>query len=341
MFAISLHVQEVTRQFPVKAIKKRMQEVLKSTCSEIDGIIDYLLESSGKMLRPRLVYQSAVLYPHDIKKVIDISAAVELIHLASLLHDDVIDNARIRRNRISVNYCWGNQASVLTGDYLFAAAFKLVNIHKLDDVMHNVTSTIQTMCTGEIKQLSMISNLDINEEEYYDKSYRKTACLFASSCRVGALTAKAPERDIEILEKFGANLGYAYQLIDDVLDFVADESELGKPVGSDLSQGNITLPIILALRDSDKGSKLRGLLENGRSRPEMLPYIVDLLIESGAISECVKKSRLFLQEAMEQLIQLPASPARESLQETALYLMDTYYQRLGKLDSGRAVGDHV
>lgn len=293
------------------------------------------------MLRPQLVYQSAIMYPHDIKKVIDIAVAVELIHLASLLHDDVIDDAKIRRNQESVNCSWGNQASVLTGDYLFAAAFKLISVHNLDDVMHSVTSTIQTMCTGEIKQLSMISNLGINEADYYDKSYRKTACLFASSCRVGALAAQAPDKDLEILENFGANLGYAYQLIDDVLDFVADESELGKPVGSDLSQGNITLPVILALKNSEKGAQLRSFLENGRCGPEMLPYIVNLLIESGVIHECIKQSRLFLQEALRQLIQLPANSGRQALQETALYLMDTYYRRLAKLKSGRTVSGNA
>jgi heptaprenyl diphosphate synthase len=156
-----------------------MSEVLHSDYSGLNLIIDYLLQSSGKMLRPRLVYMSAQLYPHDPRKVIDISVAVELIHLASLLHDDVIDQADLRRGRESVNSRWGNQASVLTGDYLFAAAFNLINQHGLDEVMDSITSTIQIMCTGEIKQMALNSDLGISEEDYYDKTYRKTAAFYS------------------------------------------------------------------------------------------------------------------------------------------------------------------
>ncbi len=318
-------------------------EELQTNLSAIDVIIDYLLECSGKMLRPRLVYLSALLYPHESEKVIDISVAVELIHMASLLHDDVIDRADCRRGRESVNHRWGNQASVLTGDYLFAAAFNLINRYPLAQVMDSITSTIQTMCTGEMKQMSMNSNLGITEEDYYDKTYRKTACLFASSCRVGALVAEAPPEQVMILERFGLNLGYAYQVIDDVLDFTADAEKLGKPAGNDLTQGNITLPVILALKDQEKGIKLRNLLDNGRSSADKMPAVVNILWECGALEKSIIQSRKFLKKALNNLQQLPASPARQALKDTALYLMDSYNQRLmdgkqgeGRLQSGNA-----
>lgn len=319
--------------FPKTLIKNRMTEVLQTNYSAIDIIIDYLLQSSGKMLRPRLVYLSAQLYPHETKKVIDISVAVELIHLASLVHDDVIDRADCRRGRESVNHRWGNQASVLTGDYLFAAAFNLINQHGLDQVMDSITSTIQIMCTGEIKQMSMNSDLGISEEDYYDKTYRKTACLFASSCRVGALTADAPPEQVGILEEFGLNLGYAYQLIDDVLDFTSDQEKLGKPAGNDLTQGNITLPVILALKH-EKGMKLRNLLDNGKISLDKMPIVVNILWESGGLEKSISQSRWFLQQALENLNQLPASPARQALKDTAWYLMEGYYQRLVEREPG-------
>ncbi len=312
--------------FPEKTINKRMQEVLKTGYREIDEILAYLLQSSGKMLRPRLLYLSALINPHEEKKIIDIAVAVELIHMASLVHDDVIDKADSRRGKESVNYLWGNPASVLTGDYLFAAAFNLINRHSLEEVMDNITSTIQVMCTGEIKQLSLNGDLNITEEEYYEKTYRKTACLFASSCRVGALAAEAQPEQLCILEKYGLNLGYAYQLIDDVLDFTGDKLNLGKPVGNDLTQGNITLPVILALQEPGPGTRLRELLENGRCSIERLTEIVELLSDCGALQESIRRSQIFLHQALDIINELPVSPARQALKATGVFLMERYYR---------------
>ena len=302
-----------------------MTEVLHSNYSGLNLIIDYLLQKSGKMLRPRLVYMSAQLHPHDPKKVIDISIAVELIHLASLLHDDVIDQAQVRRGCESVNSRWGNQASVLTGDYLFAAAFNLINQHGLDQVMASITSTIQLMCTGEIQQMALNQDLDISEEEYYDKTYRKTACLFAAACRVGALSAGTPSLLVEVLDDFGLNLGYAYQLMDDVLDFTAQAEQLGKPAGNDLTQGNITLPVILALKDQEQGVKLRNLIETGKSSSDKLPLVVGMLYESGALEQCMLKSRQFLQRALELINLLPSTPGQQALKDLACKLMEHCY----------------
>jgi heptaprenyl diphosphate synthase len=314
--------------FPAATINHRMAEVLQTDLPEMDIIIDYLLQSRGKMLRPRLVYLSAMLCPHDLTKVIDMSVAVELIHMASLLHDDVIDQADCRRGRENVNCRWGSQASVLTGDYLFATAFNLINRHNLDEVMDTVTATIQIMCSGEIKQMSLNSDLSISEEDYFDKTYRKTACLFASSCRVGALVAEALPEQVKILEKFGLDLGYAYQVIDDVLDFTAEAVVLGKPVGNDLTQGNITLPVILALKDHDQGIKLRKLLDSGKISQDRMPAVINIIWESGALEKSVIQSLRYFQQALENLHHLPASPARQALKNTAQYLMESCYQRL-------------
>lgn len=164
--------------FSEELIINRIKEVLITGNNEIDKVFTYILESNGKMLRPRLIFLTASLYNHKPEVVKDIAVAVELIHLASLIHDDVIDKSLKRRGRDSVNAVWNNQVSVLAGDYLFATAFNLINRYGLPSVLENITETIQTMCAGEINQMALAYNLDINEDDYYLKTYQKLpACL--------------------------------------------------------------------------------------------------------------------------------------------------------------------
>jgi heptaprenyl diphosphate synthase len=305
-----------------------MREVLKTDNSEIEKIIDYLLISSGKMLRPRMVYLTASLHPHDADLLRDMAVAIELIHLASLVHDDVIDRSQMRRGRDSLNKLWGNQRSVLTGDYLFATAFNLINEHNCRKVMESVSTTIQIMCSGEIKQLAMLFDTEISEADYYEKSYRKTACLFASSCKVGALTANMSTKEVSILEQFGLCLGYAYQIIDDVLDFVSESSLLGKPAGNDLLQGNITLPVIFAMQDKEKGSWIKHVIQSKTLSSETIPLLVKILLETGAIYKSIEVSHLFLKCGLKALDKFPMSPAIQELREMSLFLMEDYYKKL-------------
>ncbi len=314
--------------FPAEIINQRMREVLACDNPEIEKIIAYLLESNGKMLRPRLVFLSASMYPHDSLLVTDIAVAIELVHLASLIHDDVIDQANLRRGRESVNSRWGNQASVLTGDYLFATAYGLINRHKQQEIIDNLSSTIQTMCAGEIKQMSLAYKLDVSQDDYLEKTYGKTACLFALCCRAGALASSMPEEGRAALEKFGLCLGYAYQIIDDLLDFLSDSSLLGKPCGSDLLEGNITLPIIYALQDPQHGSWLKSILASGKPDNAQMAEIVDVLVNSGAVEFCLNLSRQFLAQGVAALNILPASPALKAIIEMADFLMQDYYHTL-------------
>jgi len=316
--------------FPADSIRIRMQEVLLVDNHEIDNIIKYLTENSGKMIRPRMVYLAASMASHDPVMVRDAAVAVELIHLASLVHDDVIDHAMIRRGKESINKRWGNHISVLTGDYLFATAFNLINKHGMKDIMENVTTTIRIMCTGEIKQMSLACDLHITEEEYLEKTYGKTACLFASSCKVGALAASMPAELAYNLEQFGLCLGYAYQIIDDLLDFMSESEMLGKPVGTDLLAGNITLPVIHALRSTKYGIWLRTLLESGILTQAHIPQVVEALIDSQAIAASLQTARQFLARGLAYLDTLPTCPAVKELEFLAAYLLETYYQKLSQ-----------
>jgi len=311
--------------FPADMVNKRMQEVLSCNNYGIDEIITYLLENSGKMLRPRLVFLSASMYPHEPPLVIDMAVAIELVHLASLLHDDVIDQAKLRRGQESINSRWGNNASVLTGDYLFASAFNLVNLHNQKDILDNLSSTIKIMCAGEIKQMSLVHNLHISEDEYLEKSYGKTACLFAACCKIGALTCSMPAEETAALEEFGLCLGYAYQIIDDLLDFLSESKLLGKPCGSDLLEGNITLPVIYTLRDPRYGGWLQSILSADRFDTGTIPDITDALINSGAVAYSLALSRKFLARGIARLNVLPATAARKEIIDMGSFLLEEYY----------------
>lgn len=313
-------------------VRDRLQELLITGTPAVDQVMNYLLEGDGKMLRPRLVYAVSSLHSHNDLVVRDIAAALELIHMASLVHDDIIDQADTRRNRPSLNRQWGNQASVLTGDYLFATAFKLINQHQLCEVMSDVTSTIQMMCSGEIKQMSMLFNIDVTEADYYDRILSKTACLFACCCRSAAYAINLPPHEIALLNQYGLCLGFAYQIIDDVLDFVADGQALGKPAASDLTQGNITLPVILALQDPAHGDDLRKLLNNGGFKPEYMADVMEILVQTRALRESVATSKFFVQTALGCLDEIEPGAAREELRELSRYLLDGYYRNLINLD---------
>ncbi|MDD3023570.1 MAG: polyprenyl synthetase family protein [Syntrophomonadaceae bacterium] len=308
-----------------------MREVLRTGNSDIDAIMEYLLEGSGKLLRPRLVYLTSSFYPHDPEMKKDIAVAVELIHLASLIHDDIIDLAMTRRGKDSINKRWGNHCSVLAGDYLFATAFKLINRYGQAEVMNSITHTIQLMCIGEIKQLSMSFDLQCSEADYLDKTYHKTACLFASSCKVGALISSMPDHEAKQIEQFGLCLGYAYQIIDDLLDFVADSSMLGKPVGSDLLEGNVTLPVIYALQSLHYGPILKEILGKPLEQRK-LQKVKEILAASQALDYALASSRSFLKQALLNLENLPAGHAAKELKSLAVYLMEGYYKNLNNLN---------
>jgi heptaprenyl diphosphate synthase len=318
--------------FPVDLIRTRIKEVIKSDNQGIDSILDYLTDNNGKMIRPRLVFLTASISEHDLSMVRDAAVAVELIHMASLIHDDVIDHAKMRRGRESLNSIWGNHASVLTGDYLFATAFNLINKHEMQDIMENITSTIRIMCAGEIKQMSMAGDLDITEEQYLEKTYGKTACLFASSCKVGALAGSLPSASVYELEQFGLCLGYAYQIIDDLLDFLSDTTLLGKPVGNDLLEGNITLPVIYALRNKKYGAWLRSLLETRQLSAQQMARVIEVLIDSQAIEYSLDSSRQFIARGIAHLDSFPSSLATQELKRIAVYLLETYYRKLSHYD---------
>jgi heptaprenyl diphosphate synthase len=321
--------------FPQEMVQQRLADTLQAGNEEIDQVLSYLLQRPGKMLRPRLVYLCASFYPHDATLLCDTAVAIELIHLASLVHDDIIDGSQLRRGQDSLNTRWGEKISVLTGDYLFASAYDLLSQSGRPDILQKVSFTIKTMCGGEIRQLNQAGRFSLSQDEYFEKCFAKTACLFGCACRAGALTSEMPDDEIFALEQFGLCAGYAYQIIDDVLDFVGESRELGKPVGGDLLEGNVTLPVLLAREDPDHGPRINNLLRGELSKAD-IPRIIRVLEESQALELSMRWAAAFLQQGREFLNKLPECPARQDLNDFSLYLIDAYYRANRMQTTGNA-----
>ncbi len=229
------------------SVEQRFRSELVSSVPAVTAIGEYLQVSGGKRLRPALLLLAAKMFGRTQPSAISLSAVVEMIHTATLVHDDVIDAADRRRGRPSTNSRWGNHTSVLAGDWLYMQAFRIAvqerNFHVLD-ILIELT---QQMVEGELIQWKMIGRLDLSVEEHLDLVHRKTACLFGACTRLGAVLAGQDQATEEQLVEYGINLGMAFQLVDDLLDFTASEEVLGKPVGSDLREGKVTLPLIYLL----------------------------------------------------------------------------------------------
>jgi heptaprenyl diphosphate synthase len=225
-------------------VRERLLHVAASGREPVDKIVLLPLQRPGKLIRPRLVLNSASLFGEIDERVIDVAVAIECIHTASLVHDDIIDEAHLRRGIPTLNCLFNSQSAVLVGDHLFATAFQLLARHQLNDILNEVTRAIRHMCVGEINQDLNLFNTELSETDYLSNIFGKTASLFGAACRCGALAAKASPQEVEQIGQYGEFLGYAYQIADDVMDFYGDRKTLGKPSGGDLKNGVITLPVI-------------------------------------------------------------------------------------------------
>jgi len=245
-------------QGDLETINSIIIEKLGSNIPLIHEIASYLILSGGKRLRPLLTSCSFRLFEKNtIENInhIGLAAAVEFIHAATLLHDDVIDESKKRRGNLSVNEVWGNKTSVLVGDFLFSRAFQLMAKYGNTAVLKLLSDTSVIISEGEMLELSNDKDPTINEDVYYDVINGKTASLFSAACQVGGMSAQGSDKEVEYLKSFGANFGMSFQLIDDAIDYSSSNITLGKNIGDDFKEGKITLPIILAYLRSNKTEK--------------------------------------------------------------------------------------
>lgn len=308
-------MQTITFKFPeLEAINERLIQTLLPV-EEIWGPIPRHF-FSGKMIRPTLLILSTSFGNAPQQIVFDAGAAVEMIHLASLVHDDIIDQADTRRGKPSVHQHTGNTAAVLLGDYLFAQAFNLLAPYeKKYGLVSLATKAIAEMCQGELCQQRHSFDFSITEADYYERICQKTASLFAASCRMGALIGELDGLEIESLAKFGLTVGQAYQLLDDIVDFYDTEARAGKPVRNDLRCGVITLPVILLLQNHAYRSYLLDTLHLPLERvvPEDLDQIYHIVQKSGVLNTAMDQAQTLLKRALQNLTCLPDSPIKETL----------------------------
>ena len=278
-------------------LETELFSVIHSPEKLITDMSKHLVEAGGKRLRPALYFMCAQNRVCDSEKLVTVAVAIELIHMATLVHDDVIDNSAIRRGRPTANSCWGNHSSVLIGDYLFAKAFSLVASKVSNQMLKVLTDVICSMCEGEINQNRSTFNANQVEGDYLGRIAQKTADFIAASCELGGLAANLSSSEVEAFREYGYSLGMAFQITDDILDITASAEQLGKPVGNDLRQGIVTLPVIYALQHSPHRDELRDIVQNPNMSEETIKRGVEIIHETGAIEYCYNRVSDYLKKA--------------------------------------------
>jgi heptaprenyl diphosphate synthase len=302
----------------INIIEKKLEETIQADSLLLRQASLHTLQAGGKRIRPIFVLLAAKFGQYDIEVIKDVAVSLELIHMASLVHDDVIDDAELRRGKPTIKTKWGNRVAMYTGDYIFALSLELMtNINKPE--AHKILSkTIVEVCIGEIKQIKDKYRFDQNFRDYLRRIKRKTALLIATSCQLGAIAAGAPEIVHKKLFHFGYFVGMSYQIIDDILDFTSTETALGKPAGGDLLQGNITAPVLFAMEDYQLRTEIEKVNEN--MKPSEIENIITLIKQSGAIEKSMALSDLYLDKALHILEELPTNRAKKTLQDIAKFI---------------------
>lgn len=297
----------------LKFVEKELQKTVKTPDPLLTETSAHLLNAGGKRLRPAFALMAGKTCEYKPDKLIPLAMALELIHMASLVHDDVIDDSYTRRGIPTVKANWGDQISIYTGTYLFAQA--LILIAECDNpVISRILADISVkMCEGEIQQI--VSCFDTNQtiKDYFFRIKRKTALLISASCELGAVACGAPGYHVKALERFGYYLGMAFQITDDILDLTANQQVLGKPVGSDLRQGIITLPVIFALNLSPERERLAEILQKSNKKEGEVLETIEVIKNCGAIQKSFAVSNRYLEKAKKQLSFVPSGPATETL----------------------------
>ena len=314
----------MSKTLPLKLVADEMKSVdqliidrLSSDVVLINQIGHYIVNSGGKRLRPALVLLAAGACGYEGEQARLVAAIIEFIHTATLLHDDVVDESQLRRGRETANALWGNEASVLVGDFLYSRSFEMMVEVGNMRVMDILSSTTNTIAEGEVMQLLNINDPDTTEARYLEVIHSKTAKLFEAACQLGAVIADLPEQEERALAAYGMHLGTAFQLIDDVLDYEATQETLGKEPGDDLAEGKPTLPLIYAMKNGNDSQTalIRSAIEKGER--SNFDAVLEIIHATGAIDYTHEVARREAGIAAEQLKQLPETEYRSALEQLA------------------------
>ena len=304
------------------AVDALIRRRLASDVVLVNQVAEHIVGGGGKRLRPMLHLVAARAAGYGGRDHVQLAAVIEFIHTSTLLHDDVVDESDLRRGRRTANAVWGNAASVLVGDFLYSRSFQMMVELDQMRVMRILADTTNRIAEGEVLQLLHIGNPDTTEQAYLDVIERKTAVLFAAATRLGAVLAELPPAQEDALARYGMDLGLAFQIADDVLDYASDAGTLGKNVGDDLAEGKPTLPLIVAIARSapDQARRLRDAVSAGGR--ESLGEVLAAIEATGAIEASRESARRYAGSARAHLAGLPPSPARDALAVLADYAID-------------------
>lgn len=302
----------------IDIVEEALEEAVYADSALLREASLHLLQAGGKRIRPLFVLLAARFGTYDINIMKKVAVSLELIHAASLIHDDVIDDAEIRRGKQTVKAKWDNRIAMYTGDYIFARSLELMTEIDKPEAHKILAYTMVELVIGEVEQMKDKYRFDQNVKDYLRRIKRKTALLISTSCQLGAIAADV-EPSVHIkLAQFGYYVGMSYQIIDDILDFTGTEKELGKPSGGDLLQGNITLPVLFAMENEEIRKEIVKVHENS-SREEM-DKIIRLIIQSGSIERSREISNRYLEKALLIVEQLPQNEAKATLRNIAKYI---------------------
>lgn len=309
----------------LKKVEKELEKFLKVDDPILAQTGIYLLQAGGKRMRPGFTLLSGKFFDYSLDKLLPVAMALEIIHMATLVHDDVVDASLTRRGRPTLAAGWGNIVSLATGDYLFAKALELIVKIDNTEVSRILADVCIQMCQGEIQQIKCSYDVRQNYKQYYYRIQRKTALLIGLCCKLGAMVSNASKRQIWIMSTYGNCLGIAFQIVDDILDITADPKVLGKPVGGDIRQGIITLPMIYALEDSPQALQLQELLGRSSKSEDEVKEVVELIKQSGGIEKSRKVVDLYIAKAIKNLDELPEIPSKYALKELAEFVGERGY----------------
>ena len=307
----------------LKRVEEQFESHLITETPLIHKVAKYVISSGGKRIRPILLIVSAKICGYKGVNHISLAAVIEFIHTATLLHDDVVDNAPLRRGKSSANMVFGNEASVLVGDYLFAKSFKILSALNNSEIIKAYSDATTLMAEGEVKELVKTADVKTTEEDYLDIIIKKTAVLFACASQAGAIIAGKENDCIKNLYDYGLNIGIAFQLMDDALDYISDE-EFGKFIGNDLKEGKLTLPLIHAMERADKKEKdiISKIIYKKKLTAKDLKTVLGLVKNFGSIDYTLSKAKEAVEKAKNNLNAFPDSEYKTSLIDIANYIIE-------------------
>jgi len=323
---LNIHIFE-RHKVHLEKIEHELSKFLASRVNLAEDMGRHTLLARGKRLRPLIFILSAQICGYHGEDLHRFAVVFETIHAASLLHDDVLDNAEIRRKKPAANQLWGNHAAIMEGDFLYAKASRMALESGNLSFLEVLVDTIMQMAEGQILELTHTNTWQTSRETYMEIIKAKTAVLISAACACGAILSKAEEKKREHLARFGLNIGIAFQLIDDLLDYTSSAEVFGKPVGKDLREGKVTLPLIYTLPriQPSEREKLKGFFKQPQPEEDDFKYVIELVRSNGALERIQQEAESFMDEAETFLDIFPDSPAKSDLLELNRSLMDRTY----------------